>query len=62
MTPSDTTACPWHYGLVSAICNTTSEFGTSHQGDHEVVAIPGTYIHAFDGRTGENPSIEVWAR
>jgi hypothetical protein len=60
--PDDTTACSWHYGLVSDICLVTSEFGTSHVWDHEFVGIPGTFVHAYDGRANENPSIDVWVR
>jgi len=54
--------CSWHYGLTSADCGTTSEFGTSHDGDHVFVGVVGTYIHAYDGRSGEDPSIEVWVK
>lgn len=54
--------CSWHYGLTSADCGVTSEFGTSHEGDHVFAGIVGTYTHAYDGRTGEDPSVEVWVR
>jgi hypothetical protein len=60
--PTDSTACAWHYGLVSTICNTTSDCVTSHAGNHEGIGIPGTFVHAYDGRPGENPSIQVWVR
>ena len=59
---SDSTACAWHWGLVSSICNRISEMGTSHAGDHSFVGRKGTFIHAYDGRTGENPSIQTWVR
>lgn len=54
--------CSWHYGLTSCECGVTSEFGTSHEGDHVFVGIVGTYTHAYDGRDGENPSVEVWVK
>ncbi len=55
--------CSWHYGLTSAVCGVTSQFGTSHDGDHVFVGlIDGSYTHAYDGRAGEDPSIEVWVR
>ena len=59
---SDTSACPWHWGLVASNCGLESEMGTSHEGDHVFVGTIGSYIHAFDGRTGENPSIQVWVK
>ena len=54
--------CSWHYGLTSADCGVTSEFGTSHEGDHVFVGTVGTYIHAYDGRPSEDPNVEVWVR
>jgi hypothetical protein len=54
--------CSWHYGLTSADCGVTSEFGTSHDGDHVFAGIVGTYIHGYDGRPSEDPSVEVWVR
>ncbi len=54
--------CGWHYGLTSADCGVTSEFGTSHEGDHVFAGIVGTYIHGYDGRPDEDPSVEVWVR
>lgn len=54
--------CPWHYGLTSADCGVTSEFGTSHEGDHVFAGLVGTYVHAYDGRADEDPSIELWVR
>ncbi len=54
--------CSWHYGLTSADCGATSEFGTSHDGDHVFAGIVGTYIHGYDGRADEDPSVEVWVR
>ena len=61
--PTDlTNPCSWHYGLTSADCGVTSEFGTSHEGDHVFAGIVGTYIHGYDGRSNEDPSVEVWVR
>ena len=57
-----TNPCSWHYGLTSADCGVTSEFGTSHDGDHVFAGIVGTYIHGYDGRSNEDPSVEVWVR
>lgn len=57
-----TSPCPWHYGLTSADCGVTSEFGTSHDGDHVFAGIVGTYTHAYDGRDSEDPNVEVWVR
>lgn len=54
--------CSWHYGLTSCECGVTSEFGTSHEGDHVFAGIVGTYTHAYDGRDGENPNVEVWVK
>lgn len=54
--------CAWHYGLTSADCGVTSEFGTSHDGDHVFAGVVGTYIHGYDGRSNEDPSVEVWVR
>ncbi len=54
--------CSWHYGLTSADCGVTSEFGTSHDGEHVFAGIVGTYIHGYDGRDNEDPSVEVWVR
>ncbi|GDX83728.1 hypothetical protein LBMAG42_55390 [Deltaproteobacteria bacterium] len=54
--------CSWHYGLTSADCGVTSEFGTSHEGDHVFAGIVGTYIHGYDGRPSEDPGVEVWVR
>ncbi len=60
---SDNTACAWHYGLVSSNCNNTlAEMGTSHIDNHEFVGMKGTYVHATDGRAGENPFIQTWVR
>jgi len=54
--------CSWHYGLTSADCGVTSEFGSSHEGDHVFVGIVGTYTHAYDGRDGEDPDMQVWVK
>ncbi len=54
--------CSWHYGLTSADCGVTSEFGSSHDGDHVFVGILGTYTHGYDGRDNEDPNVEVWVR
>jgi len=60
---SDVTACSWHYGLVASSCDWAAvEMGTSHIGDHVFVGIIGTSIHAYDGRTGENPSVQAWVK
>jgi hypothetical protein len=60
---TDASACNWHWGLVSGICQVTSEMGTSHPGEHEFVGlIDGSFVHAFDGRTGEDPSMQFWVR
>lgn len=56
------TECPWHWGLVSARCNVTSEFGSSHEGGNVFVGTPGTYQHAYSGRPPEDPAVQVWVR
>lgn len=64
---SDSSACTWHWGLVASNCygsggSEVAEMGTSHDGDHVFVGAIGSFIHAYDGRTGENPSIQVWVK
>ncbi len=59
---SDSTACPWHFGLVSTICGVTGEMVTSHVGDFIAVGIPDTYIHAFTAVDGQDPSLDMWVR
>jgi hypothetical protein len=54
--------CAWHYGLTSADCGVTSEFGTSHSGDHVFAGNVGTFVHAYDGRPSEDPNVQVWVR
>lgn len=64
-TGRDATACPWHWGLTSAKCGDSTpmtEVVTSHEGDHQAIGSKGTNVHAFDGRSGENPSIQIWTR
>ncbi len=36
--------------------------GTSHEGDHVFVGNYGSYVHAYDARSGENPSVQFWVR
>lgn len=57
-----TTPCGWHWGLVASSCSSTSVMGTSHQGGHVFVGNYGTDVHAYDGRDGENPSVQFWVR
>jgi hypothetical protein len=54
--------CSWHYGLTSVACGGYSEMGTSHSGEHVFVGIRGATDHAYDGRSGEDPSVQVWIR
>ena len=60
--PTDSTACGWHWGLVSSICGSASGIGTSHIGDHVFVGTIGTSVHAYDGRPQENPNLRFWVR
>ena len=58
-----TDPCTWHYGLTSASCSRgVPEMGTSHIGDHVFAGVEDSSSHAYDGRTGEDPSVEVWTR
>lgn len=62
-TTSDATRCSWHWGLVSSSCSPSiAEMSTSHTGDHVFVGVIGTSQHAYDGRAGENPSVEFWVK
>jgi hypothetical protein len=57
-----TSPCAWHYGLTSIVCGSVGEMITSHSGDQVSVGILDAYTHAYSGRSGEDPNIEVWAR
>jgi hypothetical protein len=58
-----TDPCSWHYGLTSASCTRgVPEMGTSHIGEHVFAGVEDSGSHAYDGRAGEDPSVEVWAR
>ena len=55
--------CTWHYGLTSASCSRgVPEMGTSHIGEHVFAGVEDSGSHAYDGRAGEDPSVEVWTR
>ncbi len=58
-----TDPCSWHYGLTSASCSRgVPEMGTSHIGEHVFAGVEDSSSHAYDGRPGEDPSVEVWTR
>lgn len=59
---SDSTPCGWHWGLVASDCAVVSGLGTSHGDDHVFVGELNSYVHAFDGREGEDPSIQFWVK
>jgi hypothetical protein len=59
---NDGTACGWHWGLTSASCGGVAEVGTSHMDNHEFIGIYKSSSHAYDGRAGENPSLQTWVR
>jgi hypothetical protein len=40
----------------------TATFGSAHVGDHVFVGVVDGFTHAFDGRPGENPSIQFWVK
>lgn len=56
------TPCGWHYGLTSSACQSNAGMGTSHSGDHVFVGESDSFVHAYDGRSGEDPSLQIWAR
>lgn len=63
----DDQTCGWHWGLVASNCvtfpgNTLVAFGTGHIGDHVFVGQLTSPTHAYDGRPGENPSIQFWVK
>ncbi|MEI6261466.1 MAG: fibrinogen-like YCDxxxxGGGW domain-containing protein [Deltaproteobacteria bacterium] len=62
---SDETAPSWHWGLVSTKTSGDPiilEMSTSHSDNHVYVGTIGTYIHAWDGRVNENPSVQFWVK
>jgi len=54
--------CSWHWGLVASDCSTTATMGTSHVSEHVFVGNYRSYVHAYDGRAGEDPSVQFWVR
>jgi poly(hydroxyalkanoate) depolymerase family esterase len=60
--PAGTSPCGHHWGLTSVTCGTTSAMGTSHSGEHVFVGEVTGFIHAYDGRAGEDPSVRFWVR
>jgi hypothetical protein len=54
--------CAWHWGLVASNCSTTATMGTSHVSEHVFVGNYQSYVHAYDGRAGEDPSVQFWVR
>ena len=59
---STTAPCGWHWGLVASDCSTTATMGTSHTGEHVFVGNYRSYVHAYDGRAGEDPTVQFWVR
>ncbi len=54
--------CSWIYGLTSTVCDSIAEMGTSDRGDHVFVGDYDSFLHAYDGRSGEDPDLQVWVR
>ncbi len=59
---SATAPCTWHWGLVAADCAMRATMGTSHEGDHVFAGNYSSYVHAYDARSGEDPSVQFWVR
>ena len=49
------TPCSWHYGLISSNCRSVAEMGASHSGNH-------VFVGGYNGRSGEDPDLQVWVR
>jgi hypothetical protein len=62
MLQSSAAPCSWHWGLGASDCVSRSTIGTSHVGDHVFVGDYVSYTHAYDGRAGEDPSVQFWVR
>jgi Concanavalin A-like lectin/glucanases superfamily/Fibrinogen beta and gamma chains, C-terminal globular domain len=60
---SNATACPWHFGLVSAACAAPpATMVTNHEGDYVAVGEYASFVHASNARPQENPSIDIWVK